>query len=321
MASMRHHTTDEGWQLFAGLEHADWTLVGHALPNSLTNVPAILDAFKPSTVLLQDKREWEGRTAGGPAAGYNNQERFSSVEALLQRPDVFKLTVLKDAQNSPQYHCHSAEEIGCHAWVVYYHPRIVKHLAPFVRERHLVKTWHSVDRDIVPPFRAFTRTDRCIASGAISGAYPLRTQVRGWAGRGELPDVDWIPHPGYGRDKCHTPEYLRRLSEYKVAICTSSIYGYALRKIVEATACGCRVITDLPEDEVMPEIDGNLVRVDPAIRPREMREIVRKEIADWEPWAQERMASRAKEWYDFREVGQRLTNDIEAMRRGYSCHT
>ena len=45
--------------------------------------------------------------------------------------------------------------------------------------------------------------------------------------------VNYLSHPGYGRSKCFTPEFLKILSIYKVAICTVSIYGYAVRKIVE----------------------------------------------------------------------------------------
>src|SRR5690606_34111233 len=140
--SMRRHMTDEGWQLFAGLGRAGYLLCGHDLPINRTDVRELLDEYGPSVVVLQDKREWEGLTAD---RSRDPRMRFRRVNALMQRQDVFTLTVLKDAHARPEYHRESAREIGCHAWVVYYHPRIVAHLAPYVRERHLVRTYHTVD--------------------------------------------------------------------------------------------------------------------------------------------------------------------------------
>src|SRR5262245_11406063 len=58
VASMRDHMTDEGWQLFAGLETSGYTLAGRGLPLDETSVPVLL-ARTPSTVVLQDKREWD----------------------------------------------------------------------------------------------------------------------------------------------------------------------------------------------------------------------------------------------------------------------
>lgn len=315
--SMRHHMTDEGWQIMQSLESAGYWLFGRDIPvigalqRNSTSVPFILEESQPAVVVVQDKREWEGLTAD---RSQDPAMRFTNVEALKERSDIFKLTILKDAHQSPAYHRQSAEEMGCHAWIVYYNSDIVCHLAPFVRREHLVRTWHTLDRALVPEFNP-ARRKGCLLSGAISKAYPLRAMLL--KKRGALPLTDILPHPGYHRNGCQTSRYLKILSDYRVAICTSSVYGYALRKIVEATACGCLVVTDLPSDEVLPEIDGNLVRVHPSIGEREMARLLISLYESWDADTQQGWAARAKEFYDYREMGRRLADNIEAMRRGY----
>ena len=312
VGSMRRHITDEGWQLFQGLECAGYELTGRCMGWGV-DVPYILTAARPDVIMLQDKREWIGRTAG---PGFDERERFVNVEALRDRHDVFKLTVLKDAQHDLAFHRESAEEIGCHAWVTYYHPRIVKHLAPFVRERHLVRTFHSVDSNIVPPFRSSRIGVACL-SGAVSGAYPLRTRLFEAARAGKLDTTAILQHPGYGRRQCFTPDYMEWLSYHKVAVCTSSVYGYALRKIIEATACGCSVLTDLPADDCLPLIDANLVRIDPDMPTPAVADLLDRMAMVWEPDRQLELSLLANSWYDYRAAGSRLADDIEDLRREY----
>ncbi len=310
--SMEHHTTNEGWEVMRGLQSAGYTLCGFGIGDGLTDVEQILERYNPTTLLLQDKREWEGRT-GGP--GFDRREAFSNVHLLKRRDDIFKLTVLKDAHSRPEYHRQSADEIGCHAWVVYYHPRIVYRLAPYVRPQHLIRTYHSVNPADVPEFTSEGRQG-CLLSGAVSGAYPLRTRL--FRDHGQLPDVTALPHPGYHRRGSDTPGFLRQLSTHKVAICTSSVYGYALRKIVEATACGCKVVTDLPTDDVLPEIDGNLVRIPSEATTPYVATLLQELYARYDPEEQRRYADAARAWYDYRAVGRRLADDIETMRAGYN---
>ena len=110
------------------------------------------------------------------------------------------------------------------------------------------------------------------------------------------------------------------LSHYKAAICTSSIYGYALRKIIEATACGCVVISDLPEDECLPRIDGNIIRIEPDTSTHAVADILDRIYDTYDPHLQAYYAEAACEWYDYRLVGARLANDIEAMRSTYNAN-
>lgn len=310
--SMRRHTTDEGWQLFAGLEYAGWHLCGHGL-DSMTYIPDILSRYSPSVVLVQDKREWDNQHRNFREP----QAMFRGVSVLSQREDVFKLTIIKDAHQRPEYHRDSAAEIGCHGWVTYYHPRIICRLAPYVRPQHLIRVYHTVDPVVVPKFVPAAQRSGTLLSGALGPAYPLRRRLAGAAGAGLLPTVRVLPHPGYDRTGCHTPRFLEELSRCRVAICTSSIYGYALRKIVEATAAGCVVVTDLPQDDELPGIDENLVRVAPGMTLAAWAELLaRLEEGYGEDW-QRYLSKRAVDYYSYRAAGHRLAADVERLRGSY----
>ena len=309
--SMKRHMTDEGWQIMAGLEKSGYHLAGHNLPLPHTDVRELLTVVDPDVLLIQDKREWDliHLDFRDPRA------RFTNVEELAHRPDIFKLTILKDAHQRPDYHCQSAIEMGVHAWVVYYHPKLIQHLAPYVRAEHLIRTYHSIDSQIVPLYAAGDRRG-IFLSGALLNCYPLRRALfRDIAHR---PRVTAIYHPGYHRNGCCTPVYLDQLAQHKVAICTSSIYGYALRKIIEATACGCIVVTDLPADEVLPEIDDNLVRVDPTMKSSEVYNLCVGLERSYDPMRQEHFANCTQNFYYYRKTCARLCYDIEQLRRSYN---
>ncbi len=98
MEGMRRHVTDEGWQQSLGLQSAGYRLVGHNIGESETYTPAILAANQPGTMIIQDKREWDGRTAGKRR---DPQYAFRNIDCLRDRKDIFKLTVLKDSHQDP----------------------------------------------------------------------------------------------------------------------------------------------------------------------------------------------------------------------------
>lgn len=305
--AMKRLVTDEGWQLMEGLEGAGYTLCGRRCTVDEVSVPEILDHCRPGVVVVQDKCRWHGNenTFRDPDAW------FVGLSALRRNQDVFKVAVLKDAQQTPEYHRWNAEEMGVHAWIVYYHPRIVRHLAPYIREEHLIRTYHSLDAGVVPPFDS--NRDGCIITGAVGDAYPLRKRLAD----ARLAGVTYLKHPGYALAGCATPAFLRTLSRFKIAVCTSSIYGYALRKIIEATASGCVVVTDLPVDETLPEIDGNLVRVHPGIALARLAALLERLASWYDADRQRHYAERAKAYYDKKAVGLRLAVNIEALRSCY----
>lgn len=312
VSSMKDHMTDEGWQVMLGLEDAGYHLWGHGCPFDSVNVPRILEIEQPSVVVVQDKREWDvgdGRNFRDPRAA------FQKIRTLKEREDLFKVTILKDAQNQPAYHRESAEEMGCHAWIVYYHPDVVARLCPYLRPGNLIRTYHTLDPAVVPPYSPAGRRG-CLISGALGGAYPLRSRLIREIDL--LPHTEVLSHPGYHRQGCATSRYLQTLSHYKVALCTASRYGYALRKLIEATAAGCVVITDLPEEDELPAIDGNLIRVHPQAPTKQIAEIIRTCLEQYDPHRQRYYAREAIDWYDYGKEGLRLAAAIDRLREHYA---
>jgi hypothetical protein len=301
--------TDEGWQIFAGLESTGYHLYGFELPNPERNVLRIL-GHNPGVVVVQDKREWDP----GPHDFREQRARFMNVHCLAERSDVFKVTIVKDAQQNPGYHAASAREMGCHAWIVYYHFDRVVGLAPYLRRQHLIRTHHTVDKDVVPDYTP-NRLYGCLLSGAISSAYPLRERLQRYSGI--LPNTISLRHPGYHRNGCATPGFLQYLTNFKVAICTASKYDYALRKIMEATAAGCVVITNLSEEDYLPEIDPNLIRIPSSSSVPFVADLIRRLVSEYDPVRQAYFAETCRRWYDFREEGKRLAERIEALRLIY----
>lgn len=315
--SMRLHMTNEGYELFAGLEAARYRLAGADINDNITDVRELVRLYSPSVVVIQDKREWMGLTAD---RSRDPRMQFRNVKALRDRSDIFKVTVLKDAHGDPKLHQGAAKEIGCHAWIVYYDPDKVKTLAPYVRREHLIRTYHSLDQALVPPFsdksQGSALRQGSIISGAIGRAYPLRTRIVEMVKAGKLPTTAWLHHPGYHRNGCDTPKYLQALSKFKVAICTASVYDYALRKVIEATACGCIVVTNLTE--TMPGIDENLRRVPSDISDVGLANLLARLEDEYDPEFQQEQAQNAQSFYDYRAVGKRLADDIEALRVNYN---
>ncbi len=310
--SMKRHMTNEGWEIFEGLERAGYYLFGYALPNPQTDVEEIVKT-NPSTLVLQDKREWDVRVGDFR----EKRARFRNVDILRSRNDIFKLTILKDAHQRPGYHIESANEIGCHAWIIYYHPDRVLSVAPYIRREHLIRTYHTIDSRLVPEYTS-DRTHGCLLSGAVSSAYPLRERL--FRNHHILDNTTILPHPGYHRNGTATPNFLRLLSHYKVAICTASVYKYALRKIMEATAAGCVVITDLGEEDTLPEIDGNLYRIPSGSTVAFVNDTIQRLIAEYDPERQKYYSDCCKLYYDFHAEGKRLVQKIEDMRNVYQSN-
>lgn len=312
VASMKDHTSDEGWQLMQGLEDVGYTLYGAHLPNPQVEVRAILRR-EPNlgTLVVQDKKEW----ASTSKTFKDKTAEFKHIGVLAHYPEIFKLTVLRDAHYNPPFHQEAANEMGCHAWIVPYNPKIVNRLAPYTRPEHLVRTYHSVDPLLVPEYTHKGRK-QAILSGAINQrVYPLRTMLA--SRHNNTPSIDYLRHPGYHRRGTNTPDYLKLLSRYKVAICTSSIFGYSLRKIMEATACGCVVITDLPTDEVLPEIDDNLCRVSSGASIREIVGYVHNLCNNYDPALQEYYAQRCLGFYNYQNIACELDQAITDLRANY----
>lgn len=295
------HTTDEGEQLQRGLEAAGWVLAGFGFGDGCRDVPTLIERYKPSYVLVQDKRDWDS-TCGAFRRGLE----FERLGFLAECHDIFKLAVVKDAGSVVAYHQRFCEEIGADAVVTYYHDESVLKVAKFLEGYRRVRTYHSVDVRRVPEFVGL-RMQRPMVSGAVSSVYPLRQRVVRLA---PILGCDVFAHPGYGNRGSETVKYLQTLSRYKVHVATASAYGFALRKIIETVACGATPITDLPAYDVLPGIDGALIRIDPGINNASLSGVMRGAVATWNDAERRHYADAARRFYDWRDIGRRLDSLI-----------
>jgi hypothetical protein len=316
--SFARHMTDEGHQLQCGWEQNQYQLFGHGYPEprNRTNVESILETENPSVCIVQDRREWDSNRT----SCFVKQAEFKNCRFLRFRDDVFRVTVCKDAHSDAVWSKRFHENISAHAWLIYYHPRIACHLASWLRPEHCIRVYHSVDRDDVPEFSADNRRG-ILLSGAIDlQIYPLRWALRSYWRRNNRNEsgVTLRSHPGYNARGSHTPQFLRDLSTFKVSICTSSIFGYSLRKIIESVACGCVTVTNLPIDDVLPEIDDALVRIPNDMPAAEVFNLCRRLELEYDADLRREFARRALEFYDWRASGRRMCNEIESLRKNYN---
>ena len=112
----------------------------------------------------------------------------------------------------------------------------------------------------------------------------------GWA-RGVGPDV---------------PAYMAHLAQHRVAVVGTCCKHWAVKKHLEATAAGCVVLTNLPNDQYWPYIDGNLVRIPDDISLTELTDLVRYCAAHWDLERQHHFARLAVEHFDYRVEGARI---------------
>lgn len=302
--------TNEMWQLQEGLALAGYRLLGPGFPDNIQDMRKLVPGTS-GIVIIQDRREWDPSSH----IAYDKSARFDNIQLLADCPNIARVTIVKDAHASPAQMAAWHQEMKIHLWIVYYHPQIVSRLASYVRPNHLIRTWHSLNPAEIPPVN-YKSKHGCLLSGAVSGAYPLRRRL--FREVSQLPDTAALPHPGYGLKGCRTPQYIATLSRHKVAICTASMYGYALRKIIEATAAGCRVVTDLPADDALPEIDGNLTRISIDNSTKEIADILRYEYSRYDEERQRYFAQAAIEYYDFRRLYRRLAEEIEQRVSNYT---
>lgn len=304
----RNHTTNEGNELQEGLSAAGWCLVGAGFLDSNTDVSAILKHHQPEAVIVHDKRDWDKNNAGC----FNPAVSFRELGVLASRDDIFKATVVKDAGSMIEYHRRFCEEVKANAVITYYHDDSILPLSPWLRNYRRVRTYHSVDTiETVSKIDLTLPRMKAVVSGAVSSVYPLRQQVI--RNRDSI-GCDVITHPGYSNKKSHTPEYLNRLSRYRVHIATASAYNFALRKIIESVAVGTTPVTNLPEYDYLPEIDGALVRLPANATTADVCAAVEYANAKWNLDERLYWAERAQGWYDWRRMGMRLSNLIAEAR-------
>lgn len=305
------HVTNEGDQLQTGLVHVGWQIAGRGLSIDSIDVRQILDQLKPQVVFVQDYRDWDRNNRGGC---FDPSVCFEGIEALADHSEIFKATVVKDAGSMIGYQHNFAKKINANAIVIYYHEQSVTGHSPWLNEYQLIRTYHSVDADVCRDICLTNSRRKGLISGALNPyVYPLRQMVHDNA---ERLGLSVQGHPGYNNKGCHTNEYLRMLSTYRVHVATASTYGFALRKIIESVAMGCAPITDLPVYDVLPEIDEALVRVPQKCSLDTIAAAINKADREWDLNRAVHFSKLAQAWYDYRAIGQRLSEKItEAASR------
>jgi hypothetical protein len=304
----RRHMTNEGDQFQEGLRAAGWILSGPGY-DDLRDVPAILETYRPDRLIVHDKRDWDPTSD----IAFRKDLGFTRLSAL-QAFNGWTGVLIKDAASSLAYQRDFYQEVSADAAIVYYHPRSVTQHGPWLIGRPLVRTYHSVSAEDLTGIALDGPRSAAVVSGALAKCYPLRQRVvRDAVSLG----IHVVKHPGYGNRGAHTRDYLRMLAGYRVHVATASTFGFALRKIIESVAMGCTVVTDLPAYDVLPEIDGALVRVRPEIGPVELKTVIDQAIGDWDYEARLGWAMRARWFYDANEIGRRLdraiTDRLEAV--------
>lgn len=300
----KRHMTSEGDQFQEGLRAAGWTLTGAGY-DGRKDVGAILEHYRPDRIVVHDPRDWD---PASPIA-FRKDLGFANV-SLLQTAEAFKAVVVKDAATSLQYQAQFFDSVGADAAIVYYHPRSVEEHSGWLKGKTLIRTYHSVDISDLDGIDLRRPRGGAVISGAVSRSYPLRQRVIRDA---RTLGIDVLKHPGYGNAGSTTPAYLRQLARYKVHIATASTFGFALRKIIESVAVGCTVITDLPAFDVLPEIDGALLRVEPSASLRAMGTAVRSALSAWDLDERIEWARKARDFYDYLTVGQALDRALATV--------
>lgn len=296
------HTTDEGLQLQRGLEAAGWVLAGVGYGDGCAHVPTLLDRYKPDAVFVQDVRDWLSTCN----ISFRKDLDFQGLDAMPARCRTY--TVCKDAWGWQREQAWLCETIKPTSIAHYYAIEVVRREAPWCNRYELHRIYHSVDADLC---RSLWRDDRggaCV-TGARSPVYPVRMlAIQHAADLG----LSTRPHPGYGNRGADTPAYLQWLSGYRVHVACGSKWRVAFRKILESVALGMTPITTLDPADVLPEIDGALVRIGPTPTVAELQDAIHAAAAAWRPDERRHWAERCWAHYDYRVAGRRLAAMMEA---------
>lgn len=297
----RRHMTNEGDQFQEGLRAAGWTVSGVGF-DGLTDVPTILERYQPERVVVHDKRDWD------PASdiAFRKDIGFDRLSALKSWTG-FKAVVVKDAASSIDYQRDFYREVRADAAICYYHEDSVRRFAPWMAVVPIVRTYHTLNSADYAAVRLDEPRQMALVSGAVSKCYPLRQRA---VQQARALGLAVLKHPGYGHAGAKTAAYLQQLARYKVHLATASAYGFSLRKIIESVAMGCTVVTDLPAYDVLPEIDGALVRVHPQMQTGQLRDVIREAAATWNADERTQWASKARTFYDYRAMGECLSRAL-----------
>ena len=305
LESYRRHMDNGRWLFQRGMEICGWKSMASNLPpgdeglctNDLSTVPGA------KLVIMWPRHEWD-YTVRHPCAT-TPEEGFVNYNKL--GPKCVRIAATHDAGSRVQEHRAWFDEWEPDYYLTWYHDKSVLTQMPFLDPSKLIRTYHILNTP--SSYYCGQRYDRALFSGARNRfVYPLREKIIKWG----LQNVDILPHPGYHMSGSTSYMFLDTLTHYKVSICTASVYNFALKKIFESTAAGCRVITNLPPYDVLPVIDGNLIRLH-TWTPQTLRDAIGHAIATYDADAQRKLAWECRAYYDYNRESVRLNSKLSAL--------
>lgn len=298
------HMSSAGQQLQQGLVEAGWEIAGVGYGDGCADVPTLLERFQPEVVFVQDVRDWLPECN----ISFRKDIGFSRIECL-KHSGIPCYTVLKDAWGWAKEQSKLAADICAAGIASYCHFELVHAVAPWAKQYPLIRIYHSIDAELI---RTILRhhglkagRKRAIVTGANADCYPLRKlAIQNAAQLG----LEVRKHPRYGNRGADTPNYLGELSQYRVHVATAGKWEVAMAKIIESVACGCTPVTNLSRLDVLPEIDGALVRVPTHCTVDELRDAIEQADAQWDQVERMEWAALTREFYDYRAAGVRLSS-------------
>lgn len=300
----QQHGTDEGNQLQGGLALAGWLLCGYGYHEGCVDVRQILDKHKPSVVLVQAREDFDASSPGT----FDKRVSFKNIDALASHPEIFKIQVVKDCPGRHDRREAWCNEIKADALLTYYHHDSVVPLSPWMEKYPLIRHRHTIDKHAVNDLPFSRNRKRCIVSGAMNReVYPLRTLAMNNA---KSLGVEVLTHIGYGCIGNRNTDYLLKLCQYKVSIACSSRFGFSLRKLTEAAAAGCMVVTDLPKYDSLPWLDDALIRLPQGANLQHLQGAIDEAERTWTPEKAESFRALAMEHYDWQTNGTELSETI-----------
>jgi len=302
-----------GWQGVAGLIAGGYTPYGPGLPHTDRDVQAVCLREKPDIVFVEMKHVWDTSSRGPWRETVPKRSELTGVDWLGRDRGIYRVTRWCDPRTFQGYMQHFlTHELRPHAILVRYDLDNVAGANPWLDRDTLVRNYHTIDKGHLS--QVTPRRQQGILSGAMAPAdvYPLRSRLA--AARQScgplLRAMELLSHCGYAhKGGPEAQKYLAQLAQYRVAVVTTP-YGWAIKKLWEATLAGCIVLTNLPADDVIPGIDENLIRIPNDIEPAELARRIRKAAAGWNRDRQQFLAEECARLYDYRVEGARVAAEI-----------
>ena len=309
--------SDDGFHLLQrGMEQAGWISAGYGMRgprrHDSTNVEEVLRIYRPRAVLLWPRWQWDW--AVGHHHGIGPEHCLQNWHRLLDDESTLRVTVLRDAAALPDEHRRWHDEFRPHRYLVWHHARSVRRLWPGIAEVQLIRTRHTVDAALLAEIGdAPSRPGTCVLFGEIQpDEHPLLWRLHEAIRHGRTCGlIDEFPPRDYSLGQSESVGHVQRLSAYKVAICGASAHRFCVREIFEATLAGCIVITDLPRWDMVPWIDGNLIRVPTFAPVPELLKIIKRAADEWNPAKQRRYAAWTAQHHDYRVRGREVAEAIK----------